>query len=62
MNTYETLLYLATEPYDQKITLRDELKSCEAILKELTKEFSSSVNYESVVDTRQANETMVYKN
>lgn len=62
MNTYATLLYLATEPYEEKIVLNDELKSSEAILNELRKEFiSSSSNYQALVDLRLASETMVYK-
>ncbi|HHF0526083.1 TPA: hypothetical protein ACTUT5_001860 [Legionella anisa] len=63
MNIYETLLHLATEPYEEKVSLRDGLKSSDAVLNELKKEFSiNSSNYQFVIDTRQACETMVYKN
>lgn len=59
MNIYETLLHLATEPYEQNIKLRDEIKSSEAVLNELKKEFS--IKDQFILDTRQACETMVYK-
>ncbi|HHF7365648.1 TPA: hypothetical protein ACPSKY_000748 [Legionella bozemanae] len=62
MNIYETLLYLATEPYEKKIILRDELKSSDAVLHELQKEFSINSSNHQLIDARQACETMVYKN
>ncbi len=58
MNTYETLIYLATEPFEKNIQLRDDLKSPEAILNKLNEEFAS--NYLFTIDTKQACETAVY--
>lgn len=63
MNIYETLIYLATEPYEKKVGLKDELKTSNAIFNELKKEFSvDSSNSQLVIDIRQACETMVYEN
>lgn len=63
MNTYETLLHLAIEPYDKKLKLRYELNSSEAIFNELKKELTNSSSHgEYLVRNRQASETMVYKN
>lgn len=62
MSIYEILLYLATEPYKKKAVLRDDLKSSDAVLNELKKEFSMGSSHgQLLVDTRQACETMVYK-
>ena len=63
MNTYETLIYLATKPFEKSIALIDELKSSKAVLNQLKKEFDiDSDNFQLTVDTRQACETMVYQN
>lgn len=60
MNTYEKLVYLATEPFDNKVVLRDEkgneLKSSLAVLKELKADF---INANISVDMRQACETHI---
>jgi hypothetical protein len=55
MNIYEQLVYLATNPYD---TL-DKLKSSDAVLDELRKEFSSINSSQYTIDIRRACETMV---
>ena len=52
MHTYETLLFLATEPFSENI-LQNELQSSDAVLKRLNSEFS-----QTGIDTRQANETI----
>ena len=60
MATYEVLLYLATEPYEKKIKLSNDLNTSDAILNALKEEFNvSPINCK--IDTRQASETMVYK-
>jgi hypothetical protein len=60
MNTYEKLVYLATEPFQKKMVLDDQdgkkLTSSFDVRKELISEFISS---KLTIDLRQACETRV---
>lgn len=62
MNTYEKLVYLATEPFDSKLVLCDKkgrrLKSSLAIQEALKNEF---IQANLSIDMRQACETKVVR-
>lgn len=63
MNIYDTLLYLATDPFENKLGLKKGLTSSDAVLNELEQELNFSFSDDlNTFDIRQANETMVFGN